>query len=315
MRFLRIFAAAAVSALAAISHPSMAQDAPAAIEPTAVGKAQPASDSVALKRRVAIGRFTNETRYGQTLLRDSDLDPLGKQAADIMAAYLVQSDAFIVLERTDVSEVRKEQGVAGEGASLIGADTLIVGSIVEFGRADEGKRGVFKRERTQRAYAKVAIRLVDVRTGVAFHSATGSGEATTETKTLMFGGSTAQYDGTLTDKALSVAIEDVLEELVNTLAAREWRTDILAVENGQVFVTGGETQGLKAGDVLIVKRMGREVKSRQTGATMNLPSTVVAHLVVESTFGSGELQEGSITRVTEGSIEGLPINELYVVTP
>lgn len=269
---------------------------------------------VSLKRRVAIGRFTNETRYGQTLLRDSDLDPLGKQAADILAAYLVQSGAFIVLERTDVSEVLKEQGVAGGSNALIGADTLIVGSIVEFGRADEGQRQVFKRERTQRAYAKVAIRLVDVRTGVAFHSATGSGEATTTTKTKLFSGTSARFDGTLTDKALSVAIEDVLEELVNTISKREWRTDILAIENGQIFISGGQAQGLRPGDRLIVKRMGQEVLSRQTGATMNLPATTVASLVVESTFGNGELQEGSVTRISEGSLENIPLQELYVVT-
>lgn len=292
-----------------------------ASERPAVAQAIPDSEvvsvpaEVSLKRRVAIGRFTNETRYGQTLLRDSDLDPLGKQAADILAAYLVQSGAFIVLERTDANEVIKEQGVGGENSGLIGADTLIVGSIVEFGRADEGERAVFKRERTQKAYAKVAIRLIDVRTGVAFHSATGSGEATTTTKTLLLSGTSARYDSTLTDKALSVAIEDVLEELVNTIAAREWRTDILAVENGQVFVSGGESQGLKAGDVLLVKRRGREVQSRQTGAVMNLPSTVVAHLVVESTFGSGELQEGSVTRVTQGALNNIPLEELYVVMP
>ncbi len=248
--------------------PVVAQVAP----PGAVASQQ---SEVSLKRRVAIGRFTNETRYGQTLLRDSDLDPLGKQAADILAAYLVQSGAFIVLERTDANEVLKEQDVGGDSSGLIGADTLIVGSIVEFGRADEGERAVFKRERTQKAYAKVAIRLVDVRTGVAFHSATGSGEATTTTKTLLFSGTSARYDGTLTDKALSVAIEDVLEELVNTMSAREWRTDVLAVEDGRVFISGGEAQGLKPGDTLIVKRRGREVRSRQTGVAMSLPSTLL----------------------------------------
>lgn len=268
---------------------------------------------VQIKRKVAIGRFTNETRYGQTLLRDSDLDPLGKQAADIMAAYLVQSDAFIVLERTDIGEILKEQGVSAQNNPLIGADTLIVGSIVEFGRSDEGKRAVFKRERTQKAHAKVAIRLVDVRTGVAFHSATGSGEATTETKTLLFSGNSSQFDGTLTDRALSVAIEDVLEELVNTISAKEWRTDILAIEGGQVFVSGGETQGLLPGQRLAVMKMGREVTSRQSGATMHLPSTKIAELVVESNFGSGELQEGSVTRVTNGSLAGLSSQDLYVV--
>ena len=52
------------------------------------------TDEKSLKRKVAIARFTNVTRYGQTLLRDSNLDPLGKQAADILSAYLVQSGAF-----------------------------------------------------------------------------------------------------------------------------------------------------------------------------------------------------------------------------
>lgn len=287
--------------------------APVSGQETAPGISVEAPEDVVLKRRVAIGRFTNETRYGQTLLRDSNLDPLGKQAADIMAAYLVQSGAFIVIERTDLSQILKEQGVSGEGGGLIGADTLIVGSIVEFGRGDEGSRQVFKRERVQKAYAKVAIRLVDVRTGVAFHSATGAGEATTTTQTKLFSGTSAQFDQTLTDKALSIAVEDVLEELVNTISAREWRTDILAVEDGAVFISGGATQGLKVGQQLSVMRTGRQVQSRQTGAAISLPSTSVAELLIESQFGAGELQEGSVTRVTQGSLTDIPLEELYVV--
>jgi len=34
-----------------------------------------------LKRKVAIGRFTNETRYGKTFLVDANNDPLGKQVS------------------------------------------------------------------------------------------------------------------------------------------------------------------------------------------------------------------------------------------
>ncbi len=33
-----------------------------------------------LKRKVAVGRFTNETTYGRSLLADADLDRIGKQA-------------------------------------------------------------------------------------------------------------------------------------------------------------------------------------------------------------------------------------------
>lgn len=265
-----------------------------------------------LKRKIAVGRFTNETRYGQSLLRDANLDPLGKQAVDILVAHLVKTGKFLVFERTDTTQIAEEQKRIGAPKDLVGVDTLIMGSIVEFGRSEDGKRGVFNRQRTQRAYAKVAIRLVDVRTGLAFFSATGAGEATTEAKTTLGIGSTAQFDGTLTDKALSAAIIDVLEELSNTIQAREWRTDILAVENGQVYVSGGPSQGLHPGDHLIAMKAGRTVTSGQTGLGIELPATTVAELEVVSSFGSSELSEGSVTRVVSGALPDAGSN-VYVV--
>ena len=265
-----------------------------------------------LKRKIAVGRFTNETRYGQSLLRDANLDPLGKQAVDILVAHLIKTGKFLVFERTDTSKIAEEQVRVGAPKDLIGVDTLIMGSIVEFGRSEDGKRGVFNRQRTQRAYAKVAIRLVDVKTGLAFFSATGAGEATTEAKTTFGLGSTAQFDGTLTDKALSAAIIDVLEELANTIQARQWRTDILAVENGQVFVSGGPSQGLRVGDHLMAVKAGRVVTSAQTGLGIELPATPVAELEVASSFGSSELSEGSVAQVVSGVIPD-DVSGMYVV--
>jgi curli biogenesis system outer membrane secretion channel CsgG len=301
-----LFGLAAASLVAPISNVAVAQD--------SVSLQAGDNDQKSLKRKVAIGRFSNETRYGQTLLRDSNLDPLGKQAADILAAYLVQSDAFLVFERTDTNQIAAEQARLSEDENFVGVDTLIMGSIVEFGRSEDGERGLFKRERTQRAHAKVAIRLVDVQTGLVFHSATGSGEATTETKTTLGMGSTARFDGSLTDKALSVAIEDVLEELVNTIQARQWRTDILAVEGGQVFISGGPGQGLRVGDRLAVLQPGRRIQSQQTGVPIELPATPVGELEVVSHFGSGELSEGSVTRVISGSFDGDSASSYYVVS-
>ena len=48
-----------------------------------------------LKRKLAIGRFSNETRYGQTFWRDREYDPLGKQAADMLTARLVNTNRFM----------------------------------------------------------------------------------------------------------------------------------------------------------------------------------------------------------------------------
>ena len=265
-----------------------------------------------LKHKIAVGRFSNETRYGQSLLREPGDDPLAKQAADILTAYLVQTGKFLLFERPDLAAIEKEQSRVG--GQTVGVDSLILGSVVEFGRTEDGKRGLFNKERVQRASAKVAIRLVDVRTGLAFYSVTGKGEATTETKTILGMGSTSKFDGTLTDKALSVAVEDMLEELVNTLTNRPWKTDVLAIDGAQIFVAGGQRQGLKIGDRLKVMKPGKTVKSAQSGFDISLPATEIATLKVQSFFGESEVNEGSVVELVSGTLSGIDVATLIVVS-
>ncbi len=264
-----------------------------------------------LKQKIAVGRFTNETRYGKSLLRDQDLDPLGKQASDILTAYLTQADRFLVFERADLSKIEREQSRDG-GGNTIGVNTLIVGSIVEFGLTEDGKRGLFNRKKVQRAHAKVAIRLVDVQTGLVYHAVTGEGEATTETKTILGIGSTSSYDGSLADKAISVAIEDVIEGLINTVAARPWQTDILEVKGDQVFIAGGKSQGVAVGDQLAVMKRGDTVKSKQSGFDITLPPTRVGTIEVTSLFGQSETNEGAVARIVSGKIDSNAIDGLFV---
>lgn len=264
-----------------------------------------------LKHKVAIGRFSNETGYGRSLLRDNDLDPLGKQASDILAAYLTQSGKFLIFERPDLSKIEREQGNLQAG-NVIGVDTLILGSVVEFGRTTDGKRGFFNRKTVQRARAKVAVRFVDVHTGLVFHSATGEGEATTETKTVLGIGSTTKFDGTLTDKAISIAVEDMIDELVSTLSDRPWRTDILDIQGEQVFISGGAHQGLVVGDRLNIMRAGKTITSKQTGFKINLPAEKVGELEIVALFGDAESNEGAVTKILSGNISADQIDGLFV---
>ena len=48
-----------------------------------------------IKRKVAIGRFSNETQYGKGIFYDKENDPMGKQALDILSSKLAQSEKFI----------------------------------------------------------------------------------------------------------------------------------------------------------------------------------------------------------------------------
>ncbi|HQR28980.1 MAG TPA: CsgG/HfaB family protein [Anaeromyxobacteraceae bacterium] len=266
------------------------------------------------KTKVSIARFTNETSYGRSLLYDADLDVIGKQASDMLASRLVKSGKFVVLERPDLTKITREQEIAGQ-SSLVGSDTVIIGSVTEFGRSVSGQTGFLSSTKTQVARAKVDIRLVDVKTSLAYFSATGAGEASTATGEVAGFGSKAEYDATLNDRAIAAAISDVIDALVSKLADRPWRTFILDVQGPKVFIGGGRMQGIQVGDVLAVLEPGKTVKSKQTGFDVTLPATQVATLRVVGLFGDSETNEGSVCEVVSGAVDPARFATLIVAGP
>jgi curli biogenesis system outer membrane secretion channel CsgG len=264
-----------------------------------------------LKRKVAIGRFTNETRYGRTFLVDANNDPLGKQASDMLSTRLVASQKFLVFERPDLDKVKAEQSITHE-TGLIGVDALVIGSVTEFGRSTTGKSGFLSGTKVQTAHAKVEIRLVDVRTGYVFFTASGMGDASTESGEIAGFGSKADYDATLNDRAIGAAVSDVQNSLISKLEERPWRTDILKVDGHQLYVSGGQRQGLQVGDTLFVLKQGERVKSGQSGFDISLPPKTVGQIRIVSRFGDNETNEGAVADILSGDISDAQKNGLYI---
>src|SRR5438445_7996029 len=99
---------------------------PAAQAPILPG-VQPSDLGRVLKRKVAIARFTNETKYGSGLFTDVNYDRIGKQASDMLASDLTKSGKFIVLEREDLNKLKAESELMGMSAeefkkNLVGVD-------------------------------------------------------------------------------------------------------------------------------------------------------------------------------------------------
>ena len=310
-RFAVSLAALGLAGCATVSQPPVAVEAPAPKAAQVAAQQNRATPTPRYKRKVAIGRFTNETTYGRSLLTDAELDRIGKQASDMLASRLVLSGEFIVLERPDLTKLEREQAIAGQ-AQLVGADTLIVGSVTEFGRSVRGKVGFMSSTKVQVAQAKVDIRLVDVKTGHAWFSSTGAGEATTESGEIAGYGSRASYDATLNDRAIAAAVSDVIDRLVSKLQDRSWQTAVLQIKGDQVFIGAGKAQGVRGGDVLAVLARGATVKNPQTGFDVSLPATRVATLQVVSTFGDSETNEGAVCAVTQGSVDATKLGDLFV---
>ncbi len=270
----------------------------------------------ALKRKVAIGRFTNETRHGQSFFLDKNNDKIGKQAMDILSGKLFQSGRFIMLERADLSKIEDELKMGNHAKLDNSADYLILGSITEFGRKETSDVGLFSRVKKQEVFAKVHIRIVDVSTGLIIYSEEGSGTSFSEAGTVLGMGDKAGYNGQLNDKAIEAAISDLTSNIIENMLDKPWRGYILAYEDGNLITSGGKSQNITIGDKFDVFKEGKKVKNPQTNMMMTLPGKKIASIEIEMTMGDTVDTEVSIAVLTKGDInqyiESKDYSKLYI---
>ncbi len=272
-----------------------------------------AQPEMALKRKVAIGRFSNETQYAKSVFYDKENDPMGKQASDILSTRLAASDKFLLIERQDYDKIVSELNTGGGLSQKIGADYLIIGSITEYGRKNIGTQKVFSSSKEQIVEAGVSVRLVDVSTGIIIYSGEAKGEAAAEDKRVMGFGKTADFDATLSDKAISSAISKLVENIINSCMDKPWKAYFLSVEDGTYIISGGKSQGIKAGDTFTIMEKGKIVKNPQTGLNIELPGKTAGAIRIDQTMGSTPEDEISIASLVDGTINIAELDKYYIV--
>ena len=263
-----------------------------------------------IKRKVAIGRFSNETQYAKGMFYDKENDPMRKQALDILSSKLAASEKFILLEREDLDILVNE---AGTDMNKIGADYIILGSITEFGRKTEGEQKIFSSTKTQTVEAGVSIRLVEVSTGLIIYSDEAKGYAETSSKKTMGIGGSAGYDATLSDKAISTALSQLVENIINKCMDKPWKSYILSVEDGTYIISGGASQGLAAGDKFNVYQKGKIVKNPQTGMNVELPGTKTGEITIQSSFGETPESELSFCSYEGETLDAENLMNYYIM--
>ena len=265
-----------------------------------------------IKRKVAIGRFTNETNYGKGFFDKSSEHGIGRQAMDILSARLAASEKFIMLEREDMDLINSELEMNNLGSINIAADYLILGSISEFGRNTTGEVGMFSRTKKQTAFAKVNIRLVDVSTGQVIYSEEGSGEAFSEVGTVLGAGSRAGYDSSLNDKVISAAISKLVNNIIENLTEKPWRSYILNIQNENIVIAGGKTQGINIGDTFNIFKKGDIVTNPQTGMKIELPGELIGKIKITQTVGTNINDEICFAKSVGSEINVSDFNNYYI---
>jgi curli biogenesis system outer membrane secretion channel CsgG len=216
---LRLFAAVIlllmVTGCATETHRAVEATKPAS---AAIPWSGPRSDLV-------VGKFDNRSSYLRGMFSDG-VDRLGGQAKTILMGHLHETGRFNVLDRDNMEELVAEAELKGADQALRGADYAITGDVVEFGRKETGDRqlfGILGSGKTQVAYSKVTLNVVDVLTSQVKVSVQGAGEYALSNREVAGFGGTAGYDSTLNGKVLDLAIREAVDRLVESMAQGQWQ--------------------------------------------------------------------------------------------
>ncbi|MBC2658544.1 CsgG/HfaB family protein [Pseudomonas sp. MSSRFD41] len=174
---------------------------------------------------MAVGKFDNRSSYMRGIFSDG-VDRLGGQAKTILITHLQQTNRFNVLDRDNMGEIQQEAAIKGQVQKLKGADFVVTGDVTEFGRKETGDHqlfGILGRGKTQVAYAKVALNIVNISTSEVVYSTQGAGEYALSNREVIGFGGTASYDSTLNGKVLDLAMREAVNRMVEAIDAGAWK--------------------------------------------------------------------------------------------
>jgi curli biogenesis system outer membrane secretion channel CsgG len=172
-----------------------------------------------------VGKFDNRSSFMRGVFSNHE-DRVGSQAQTILVTHLQQSQRFSVFDRSIQRETKQETDFNQQRQAIQGAAYVVTGDVTEFGRKDVGDRqlfGILGRGKTQLAYAKVNLNVVNTLTSEVVYSSQGAGEYSLSEREVIGFGSTAGYDATLNGKVLELAIREAVNNLVSSIDTGAWR--------------------------------------------------------------------------------------------
>jgi len=267
------------------------------------------------KKRVAVFDFDYATVQSASQAAFGTNVDVGRGIADLTVKYLVQDGTYSVIERKAMDKILTEQNFSNSNRAdatsaakigkLLGVDAIIVGSVTQFGNDTQNTKvgggggnwggygiGGFGHKKSK-AIVAVDARLVNIDTAEIMGVASGKGESSRESTSLLGGGSnwhgwgggavdfgSSDFQNTILGEAVNAAVKQMSGELIadnGKLVARTVHVEglVAAVDGGQIVLNVGGKAGLKVGDQLTVERVTKEIKDPSTGQVIRRLSSPV----------------------------------------
>lgn len=263
----------------------------------------PGSAAVAApKKRIAVLKFDVGAASAQAGGAD-----LGSGLAAQLTTALVNSGQFIVIERTELASVLREQELgmqklvpselAAQAGQLIGAQLLVHGSVTEFEQtagggglhlgigAGPGMGAIGAVSNT--GVVGVDLRVIDSTTGQVVQShhveskIEGHGlSADVGVHNVSFGGDS--FAQTPLGQATRQAIEQAVAFVEATGRGVAWTGRVVEAHGDQVFINAGADAGVRVGDRFTVIVVARQLTDPSTGAVLGAIEAPVGEVAVVS---------------------------------
>ncbi len=173
------------------------------------------------RKTIAIARFTNDSIQIDELYTDESEKKIRKQVASLLAHHLVVTQRFNIMERQDIGKLNDDDELLGVKKqyyqqNLKDVDALLVGSIVELSNGIVSDKSLSK---TNKTHARVAVKLINPKTGEIFYKQEGEGvgKASISTPSILGAKGIIDLDSSIEGKAINAAIVDMVNKIVLTL--------------------------------------------------------------------------------------------------
>jgi curli biogenesis system outer membrane secretion channel CsgG len=233
------------------------------------------------KKKLAIAKFENATRFGKRRLGDN--------ITDVLATELSNSQRFILIERAEVDKILEQVALSQSGLTegtleqiqLLDADYILTGTVTKYAVSTSGSNNLFTQSKKQKAEVSADMRMIDVRSGEILLSVSGQGSAEKESDKVLGMGEDSGYDESLEMDAFRAAVHNLTENIVQKLDTLPWVCDVVKIDGSKLYIDAGKKSNLQIGTKLDIYHRGEAIR--------NLTGSVIGY--EEELLGTGALAD------------------------